>query len=192
MHDLLLSHLSKHISLSDEEAAQLMTYFEPKALKKKAYLCRVGEIFREATFVDQGCFVTYSFDKNGKTHVAQVASEGWWAGDIYSFLTQKPSDYFVESLENSKVLQISKARLETLYLEVPKMERYFRIIIQNAYISMRERMMSAMSKPAAQRYMEFLEAYPGLDQRVPQYVVASYLGIRPEFLSRIRKKLSRS
>lgn len=191
MYNLLLDSLAKHVSLTREEKDLLMSFFEPKTFRKKEYMLRAGEVLRHAVFVARGCFTTYSVDKAGKTHVAQIAVEGWWAGDIYSFLSQEPSEYFVESIENSEVLQTSKEKLEELYVKIPKLERYFRILVQNAYISFRNRIVSTMSKPAEERYLKFIQTYPGLEQRVPQYIIASYLGIRPEFLSRIRKNLAR-
>ena len=187
----LTESLERHVSLTGSEMGLLASFLEPGTVGKKEYLVRPGDVFHRATFVSQGCFTMYSIDKAGKLHVAQIASEGWWVGDIYSFLAQKPTDYYVQSVENSEILQISKEKLEMLYIKVPKLERYFRILVQNAYISFRERMISAMSKPADERYLEFLSTHPGLVQRVPQYVIASYLGIRPEFLSRVRKKLTR-
>ena len=127
-----------------------------------------GEIFRHATFVNQCCFTMYSIDATGKAHVAQIAREGWWVGDIFSFLAQEPSEYHVQSIENSEVLRVNKEKLEELCIKIPKLERYFRILVQNAYISFQNRMVSSMSKPAEVRYIEFLEMYPGLEQRVPQ------------------------
>ncbi len=191
MYTLLLDSLAKHVSLTEQEINLLTSYLIPKTLKKKEYLLREGEIHHKATFVNQGCFIMYSLDKNGKAHVAQIAVEGWWVGDIYSFFTLKPSDYFVEAVEKSEVLQMNKEELEELYIKIPKMERYFRILVQNAYISYRNRVVSSMSTPAVERYLQFLKTYPGLEQRIPLYTIASYLGVRPEFLSRLRKKLAK-
>jgi CRP-like cAMP-binding protein len=191
MYTLLLHSLSRHVCLTEQEKDLLCSCFVVKTFQKKDYLLHTGEVFRHATFVNKGCFSMYSVDKDGKAHVAQIAMEGWWAGDIYSFLTQKPSEYFVEALEEAQVLQISRQQLEELYSKVPKMERYFRILVQNAYISFRNRVVSSMSQSALERYQEFTQTYPLLEQRIPLYTIASYLGIRPEFLSRLRKKLSK-
>lgn len=191
MYAHLLQSLSKHVSLTAQETDLLISLFELRSIKKKGFLLREGEVFRHATFINQGCLTMYSTDKGGKNHVVQIAVEGWWAGDIYSFLTQKPSEYFVEALEDSEVLCIGHKQLEELYHKVPKMERYFRILVQNAYISFQNRTVSSMSTPAPERYLSFLEKHPGLEQRIPLYVISSYLGIRPEVLSRIRKKLAK-
>lgn len=190
MDTLLLNSLSKHITLDDQEIELISSFFNSKTVKKKDYLLREGEIFRYATFVRKGCFIMYSSDKNGKKHVTQIAVEGWWSGDIYSFLSQKPSTYFVEAIEESDVLQVSHKELEQLYSRVPKMERYFRILVQNAYISFQNRIVATMSSTALERYLEFLEKNAELEQRLPLYTIASYLGVRPEVLSRLRKKLS--
>ncbi len=190
MDRLLLQSLLRHISLDSQEIELIASFFKSKHIKKKNYLLREGETFRYASYVKQGCFVMYSSDRTGKNHVTQIAVEGWWSGDIYSFLSQKPSSFFVEALEDSEVLQVSKDELEQLYVLVPKMERYFRILVQNAYVSFQDRVLSSMNSSALERYLEFIKKYPNLVQRVPLYTIASYLGIRPEVLSRLRKKLT--
>ncbi len=190
MYPNLLESLSKHIALTPEEQELVCAAFKLRSVVKKECLLRPGQVFHHATFVRKGCFTMHTFDKNGKASVVQIAVEGWWVGDIYSFLTQKPSEYFVEAIESAEVLQIHHEKLEELYTRVPKMERYFRILVQNAYITFQNRVVSSMRQTAQERYMEFQQTRPGLEQRIPLYTIASYLGIRPEFLSRIRKRMA--
>ncbi len=191
MYALLLTHISTYIALDHDEIILLTASFRPNILKKKAYLQHQGEVARFETFVTKGCLRTFYMDEKGQEHIAQFAVEGWWIGDLYSFLTQTPSRYSIEALENCELLQIDKNALEALYLKVPKMERFFRIIIQNAFIASQNRIISTMSKTADERYLEFISKYPNIEQRVPQYQVAAYLGVTAEFLSRIRKKFAR-
>lgn len=187
MHDILLQTLTQHVPLRSEEQKLVTSFFEARAVKKKGYILRAGETLRSATFVANGCFKMYSLDEAGKEHVTRIAMEGWWVGDIESFLTQKPSSYFVQALEHGTVLQVSKDNMETLYRIVPAVERYFRIVVQKAYIAFQSRIVASMSKPAAERYRDFCAMHPGIEQRVPLHTIASYLGVTPEFLSRIRK-----
>jgi CRP-like cAMP-binding protein len=191
MYELLISQLSKHISLDPTETDRLKDYFRVKQLKKKQFLQHQGDVTYYETFVTKGCLRTYYLDQQGQEHIVQFALESWWIGDLYSFLTQHPSRYTIQALEDCELLQIDKNSLEELYQEVPKLERFFRIIIQNAFIASTNRVLSSMSQPAEERYLEFIGKYPDIEQRVPQYHVAAYLGVTAEFLSRIRKKFSR-
>jgi CRP-like cAMP-binding protein len=190
MHLLLLQHLSRYISLDSEETILIREFFRPKYLKKKDILLQHGEISRFENFVTKGCMRAFYIDTTGEEHIVQFAVEDWWISDMYSFLTQTPAMYTIEALEECELLQIDKNSLEELYLKLPKMERFFRIIIQNAFIASQKRIISAMSQTADERYQAFISKYPTIEQRVPQYQVAAYLGITPEFLSRIRKKFA--
>ena len=190
MLDLLIRHLSRYISLEKEEIAILIAAFKQKQLKKKEFLLHQGEVCRFETFVTKGCLRAFHLDDKGEEHIVQFAVEDWWIGDMYSFLTQTPASYSIEVLEDCELLQIEKNALEELYLKLPKMERFFRIIIQNAFIASQKRIISSMSKTADERYLDFIKKYPNIEQRLPQYQVAAYLGVTPEFLSRIRKKFA--
>jgi CRP-like cAMP-binding protein len=132
---------------------------------------------------------TYTLDANGFEHIVMFGIEDWWVGDLFSFLTQKPSAYFIDALEDSEVLQISKTNLDKLYERVPKFERFFRLILQNAFIAQQERINQNLSYTAEQRYLEFVKKYPHLEQRLSQKQVSAYLGITPVFLSMLRRKL---
>lgn len=190
MYSLLIKNLSKHISLDREEIILLTSAYKPKHLKKKEFLLHQGEVSRFENFVSKGCLRAFNVNDKGEEHIVQFAVEDWWVGDMYSFLTGTPSTLYIEALEDCELLQIDRPGLEELYLKLPKLERFFRILIQNAFIASQNRVLSSMSKTADERYLEFIRKYPNIEQRVSQYQIAAYLGVTPEFLSRIRKKFA--
>lgn len=149
-----------------------------------------GDIARYETFICKGLTRTYEVDEKGQEHVLFFGPENWWVGDLYSFLCDVPSQYNVDCLEETEVLQISKPDLDLLYIQAPGMNQYFRILFQNAYISFAQRTSSSLSKPAMDRYREFKEKYPYIEARVPDHQIASFLGITPQSLSRIRRQLA--
>ncbi|MGN7786439.1 Crp/Fnr family transcriptional regulator [Niabella sp. 22666] len=187
----LIEHFSKYIKLESEEIEIIHSSFSQKSLKKKEFLLRSNQICRTESFIISGCLQTYSIDENGFEHTLNFAIEDWWTGDLLSFLTDAPSLYNIIALENSELLQITKPNLEKLYLTVPKIERYFRLLIQNAYVTQQERINQSLSQTAEQRYLAFVEKYPAYLKRISQKHIASYLGITPVFLSMLRKKISR-
>jgi CRP-like cAMP-binding protein len=129
-------------------------------------------------------------DHNGVEHITQFAIEGWWISDMNSFLTQENATYNIDAIEDSKVLLLDMTSQETLFKEIPKFERYFRILIQDSYVALHKRLLSNITESAEEKYLRILNNYPQLIQRMPQHMIASYLGIKPETISRIRKKLS--
>jgi CRP-like cAMP-binding protein len=145
-------------------------------------------VSKTENFIAKGCLRTYSIDANGFEHIVLFGTEGWWMNDMYSFLTQTPATYYIDALEDTELLQISRADLDLLYERVPKFERFFRIILQNAFIAQQRRIHHSLSDTAEQRYLHFLEKYPQLEQRIPQKQIAAFLGITPEFLSMLRRK----
>ena len=128
----------------------------------------------------------FILDNDGQELIVMFAIENWWTGDLGSFITQTPADYNVQCLENCVLAQVSYEDLQQLYLQVPKLERFFRIIIQRAFVAAQKRLINNLSLSAKERYLQFREEYPQVEQRVPQYMIASYLGITKEFLSKIR------
>lgn len=190
MYENLLQHVSRRINLNKEEEAFFISLLQHQKLRKKQFLYKEGEVCKYSGYVLKGCLRTYELDEQGNEHVLQFSIEDWWVGDLYSFFTGIPSRYYVDALEPTELALIDLASQEMLYEKIPKFERYFRILIQNAFIASQRRVISAISKPAEERYLEFHERYPSLEQRIPQHQIASYLGITPESLSRIRKQLS--
>lgn len=187
--DLILQNITKYIPLDRTEADFFVSLLQSKTLKKRDYLLRQGDICKTENFIIKGCFRVYSIDENGVEHIVMFGIESWWISDLYSFLTQAPADYFIEALEDSEILQITRENLDRLYEKVPKFERFFRIILQNAFITQQNRIKQNLSSSAEERYLYFIERYPQMAQRVSQKQVAAYLGITPVFLSMLRRKL---
>lgn len=190
MYDLIKTHISRYISLTGEEFDFFTSLLKQRKLKRKQYLLQAGDVCRYESFVNKGCLRTYSVNEKGQEHVLFFAIEDWWTGDLHSFLSSTESVYHIEALEDCELLQLDHDSLERLYKEVPKFERFFRIVIQNAYVSLQKRVSTSLSDKAEERYVSFIQKYPQLEQRLPQHQLASYLGITPESLSRIRKQLS--
>ncbi|HEY0298054.1 MAG TPA: Crp/Fnr family transcriptional regulator [Arachidicoccus sp.] len=187
--DLLSQNVVKYISLSQEERELFLSYFIEKNLKKKEYLLREGEINKGTAFVTDGLLRSYSVDKNGFEHVIQFAPTGWWIGDMYSAIKQKPARLFIDALENTEFLFLYNSDMEMLYKKIPALERLFRILAQNAMISYQARLINFLSLPAKERYRNFCEQYPSLTECLPQKQVASYIGVTPEFLSKMLSEL---
>ena len=189
---LILENISRHIDLTEDEADYFISLLKQRTLRRREFLLKSGDIARHETFVVKGLLRAYTVDKSGYEHVAMFASEGWWISDLYSFLTQTPGSQNIDALEDSEVLQIEKRDLEKLYLEVPKFDRFFRILLQNAFVANQQRILASISQTAEEQYLAFVKKYPSLEQRVPQHQVASYLGITPETISRIRRGLAKT
>ncbi|MGZ3859374.1 MAG: Crp/Fnr family transcriptional regulator, partial [Flavisolibacter sp.] len=189
MWDLLVQNIAKrNIILTSEELETLQSLFTHRRFRKNQYILQQGEIARYETFVVKGLTRTYEVDDKGQEHVLFFGPEEWWTGDLYSFLSDLPTNYNVDCLEDTEVLQISKKNLDALYEKVPKINQYFRILFQNAFISTAQRVGASLSKSALERYQEFREKYPHIEQRIPNHQIASFLGITPQSLSRIRRQ----
>lgn len=189
MSDLLFRNISQYINISEQDFQQFVKLFELKTFKKKEVVLKEGDYCLFEGFVLNGCFKIYYLNENGFEQTLYFAVEGWWITDIDSFMNNVPSILNIEALEDSEVLMISKKDKEYLYETMPQIEKLFRIMNQKSSVSLQRRILSLTGKTADKRYLEFLEKYPGLEQRITQQQVASYLGITHEFLSKIRKKL---
>ncbi|MDB5152765.1 MAG: hypothetical protein JWR54_1516 [Mucilaginibacter sp.] len=182
---LLLEHVFKHITLTQEEQSYFVSLLNVKKLKKKQYLDQEGDISKGPAFVTRGILRSYSLDKNGFEHVIQFAPPGWWIGDMYSIVKQKPGRLYVDAIEESEILWLWKSDLDKLYSSIPKFERFFRILAENAIVGFENRLISNLSLPAIERYAQFCRVYPSLIESLPQKQVASYIGVTPEFLSKM-------
>lgn len=189
MFEYLYQKVSETIAVSDEEFEFAKTLFIPKKLRKKRLLLQEGDPCKYTVFVEKGLLRSFTTDEKGSEHILQFSLEGWWAADLYSFLTGEPSDYNIEALEDSELLLITEPAWDTLLEEVPAFERYFRILIQNNLIATQKRLLGSFSETADVKYQKLLIDFPDLIQRVPQHMIASYLGITRETLSRIRSQI---
>jgi CRP-like cAMP-binding protein len=189
--DLLISNVSRYISLTGDEIEFFTSLLKSKSLANGEFLLREGEVSKFESFVTRGCLKTYFQDEMGSEHIIDFSIEQWWADDLYSFLTQTPSKSNIKAIEDTDILQIGKLDLELLYGKIPKFERFFRILFQNAYITQREQINLALSASAQERYLLFMKKKPYAEERFAQKDIASYLGVTPQFLSTLKKKLNR-
>jgi CRP-like cAMP-binding protein len=184
----ILANVAKHVALDKKETDHFSTVLKELSVAKKDVLLQQGKVCNQIYFVNKGALRAYYVDKNEKETTIMFGVADWWITDMYSFLNQQPALMNLEALETSEVLELSKTNLDELYIAVPKFERFFRMIIQNAYVREQVRVIHSLSMTAEERYAIFLQKYPQIAQRVTQKQIASYLGITPEFLSAIRAR----
>lgn len=187
----LISHFYNYLPLNEKEKEELSNRVIEKSIKRKQFILQPHDVCRHYTFVISGLFKMYGVDKNGTDHNIQFASENEWIVDIGSFHSDKESRLYIEAIEPSVILQIEKSNLLYLYTNYPKFDRNFRVIIENKFIELENRVLQNISSTAEERYETFLEQYPKLSNRIPNTQIASYLGITPEFLSKIRNHISK-
>lgn len=187
--DLILQNISGYVQLSKEEKVLFISMLQPLTIKRKQMLLQSGEICKNSSFVIQGCLRGYYLDKNGNEHVLSFAPENWWMADMYSLISQKPGILNIEALEETEVLQLSKHNQQKLYELTPKFERFFRIITENSLVAYQQRLMDNLSLTAEERYQNFIKRYPSLVNRLPLKQIATYIGVTPEFFSRMRSDM---
>lgn len=184
----ILTHFDKYLPLNDTEKEALTSRLTERKVKRKQYILQEGDICKYFTYVVEGCFKMYGVDPSGSEHNLLFAAEDEWITDLDSLHKERPSQLFIEAVEPATILQISKGDLWYLYTNYPKFDRNFRVIIEDKYIELQNRLLQTFSTTAYQRYESFLEQYPNLANRLPNTQIASYLGITPEFLSKIRNE----
>lgn len=185
----LIEYFNQHLSLDEEEKFIVEKVFKKRRIKRRQFILQEGDVCKLNTFVIEGCFKMYMIDTKGKEHNLQFAIENWWIGDIGSFHTEQPSKLYIEAIENSLILQINKEDQLKLFVEYPKFNRIFRVITENALVSNQRRILQNISSTAEERYLDFMERYPHFFNRISNVQIASFLGVTPEFLSTIRKRL---
>ena len=183
-------NIAKHIALTELETVGFCSLFKPKKVKKKDFILRAGQVCKFEAFVTKGLFKVYHIDPAGFEQILYFAIENWWVTDIDSFTTGQPSQLYIEALEDSEVLLISKKDKEFAYTNIPEIEKLFRVMTQKTHVALQRRMVDNLSKTADQRYADFIERYPQIYQRLSNLQMAAYLGISHEFLSKIRNKLA--
>ncbi|GAB5564604.1 MAG: Crp/Fnr family transcriptional regulator [Winogradskyella sp.] len=187
-----LDYINHYISLTEAEEALLLSKVIPRSYLKHQFIVQQGDVCKSANFIVSGCTKMFYMDADGQEHVVMFAIEDWWSSDLGSFITQSPADYNVQCLEPCEVIQFTYDNLEILYKELPKLERLFRKIVERAFVASQKRIIRNFSLSAKERYQIFRTTYPKIDQRVPQYMIASYLGITKEFLSKIKRELAKA
>lgn len=188
----LIDYFENHLRLDEEEKAMVEEVFKERSVKRRQFILHEGDVCRHNTFVIEGCFRMYMADERGREHNLQFAVENWWIGDIGSFHSEEPSKLFIVALENSIVLQIKKEDQLRLFVDCPKFNHIFRVFTENALVSAQRRILHNISSTAEERYLDFLNRHPYFFNRISNVQIASYLGVTPEFLSTIRKKLVKS
>jgi len=187
MYDLIFKHLEEKVSLTQADKELIMTFFKPKKLKKKQFLLVEGHACKYMAFVNKGLLKAYNVDDKGNEHINQFSPEGWWTSDMSSFFSGENAFYSIDAIEDSEVLLITSEDFENLTLQVPVMDRYFRLLFQNSLITKERRLISSHTHTAEEKYKYILENNPNLIRRIPQNLLASYLGLSPETLSRLKK-----
>ncbi|WON94987.1 MULTISPECIES: Crp/Fnr family transcriptional regulator [unclassified Sphingobacterium] len=190
LYENILKNVSKCITLTEEEIQIFTGLLTVRKVPKKTLLLQEGEVCQFEGYLQKGCVRIYYLDENGFEVTLAFAVEDWWISDIASFHYHTPSSLYMETLEDSELLVLTPETKETLLLDVPKFERVFRMLVQRRLTVLQNRLIHTMAKPAADRYLEFIALYPTISQRIPQYYIASYLGVSPEFVSIIRKRLA--
>ena len=192
MHAALLKHINGFLlkPMSPTEEKAITDRFVPRAYRKRQFLLQAGDPCVKNSFVVEGCFRAYVVDTDGKEHNLQFAVENGWTLDMGSLYKEEPSEMNIEALENSSVLQIDRKAFYELYDHFPVFDRYFRILAENAYIAVQKRLVRSHSFTAEARYLDFIARYPHLLNRISDAKIASFLGMTPEFLSKLRRNLN--
>ncbi|MDJ1482884.1 MULTISPECIES: Crp/Fnr family transcriptional regulator [Xanthocytophaga] len=191
MYDIFHKYLEEKITLTSEESERIRSFAILKKLRKRQYLLQEGDVWQYHAFITKGCVRTYSVDDKGNEHVIGFASENWWTGDRESLLSGNPSRFNIDALEDSEIILFTNANFELLCSEIPAFNNLINTILQRSFVVAQNRIEAALSYTAEEKYLNFVNKYPGFATRIPQSMIASYLGMTPETLSRIRSQITR-
>ncbi|QQQ28685.1 Crp/Fnr family transcriptional regulator [Chryseobacterium indoltheticum] len=189
MFDILISHIQNKVSLTEEEKTELQSFFSVKKLKKKQYLLQEGDVCKCLSFVNKGLLKSYFTDEKGGENINMFAFEGWWISDFKSFINQEKAVLNIDAVEETELLMITLEDYDKLMLKIPVMDRYFRILYQNSLVTKDYRLIASNSYTAEEKYLQLVQKNPEMIKRIPHNLIASYLGLAPETISRIRKKI---
>jgi CRP-like cAMP-binding protein len=189
MYDPLLQSISRYVPLSPEDEALICSQVTARRVRKGQFLVHEGAVSRSTIFINKGSIRTYFIDLDGNEHIIQLGIEGWWIGDLQSYTTRQPAKLNVVAMEDSEVLEIEYERHQYLYEHSRACERYFRILMQQALVAFQQRMLQNLCMTAEERYRQFVDQYAMFALRIPQKYVASYLGMTPEFLSKVKRRV---
>jgi len=188
MYQNIIQHIRKHVSLSESEVVVFNKYVEKHQFKKKEFILQERKVCKQLYFVEKGCLRMYFINKKGVEQITQFALDGWWISDYQSFLNKTPSDYYIQTIEESVIISIDNQNLDKLLIELPHLEKYFRLIMQKAIAGAQHRSKLLYEMSKEEFYIHFSSCFPEFMSRVPLYMIASYLGLTPEYLSELRKK----
>ena len=190
MFNLLRKNIEKRVHLTNEEFEICKKFFTPKKIRKHQFLLQEGEVCKHIAFVNKGCLREYTIDNKGVEHIMQFAIEDWWVADLNSYLAGTPAIYNIDAIYDSEVLLLEKSARDVMLDNCPKIERYFRLLMEANYVASHRRITESLTTSAEERYVNFIKTYPKLLKQIPQNQIASYLGITPQSLSRIRKEMT--
>ncbi len=189
--EFILQNIAKIVALTPDEEFLFLSKTTTHQYKSKTVLLNAGEVCKTSYFVNSGVLRSFNINDNIVEHVLSFACSGWWISDMYSLLSQKPGNLFIQVIEDAEVVLLSKENQEILFQEIPKLERFFRVLTENSLVAHQERLMDNLSLNAEERFQKFCRKYPDLIQKVPQKQIASYLGLTPEFFSKMKSKILR-
>jgi CRP/FNR family transcriptional regulator, anaerobic regulatory protein len=184
----LILNVKKYIDLEEDKILILKNYIRCFNVKKSEFLLKEGQVCRSMYFVEKGCLRMFFINKKSTEQITQFAIENWWLSDYFSIMDENPTDYYIQAIENSEILEINKLSYDELLIEIPQLEKYFRIIMQKAVAASQHRAKLQYQMSKEEFYQHFITSFPEFIQRVPQYMIASYLGLTPEYVSELRKK----
>ncbi len=190
-HHLIIKNVSRFIELTDLEKHRFISLLKEITIKKKNFLLLEGDVAKYEYFITNGCLKTYTLDEDGTQHISMFGIEGYWTTDMASFISREPSRFFVEALEDTELLAISRPNYDLLFKEIPKFERFYRILYQRSLMSYIQRSNHGISLTAEERYLRFKEKHPQIIKRIKQKDLAAYIGVTPEFMSMIKKKIKK-
>jgi CRP-like cAMP-binding protein len=190
MFEELFKNIQQKISITEKEEELCRSLFIPKKFRKRQYLLQQGDVSKYTAFVEKGLLRSFIIDDKGAEVIMQFAPEGWWIGDMYSSITGEPAENNIDAIEDTETLLLTPQAHDQLLQQAPVFERFFRLQLQNSFIALQRRLKSNITQTAEEKYKNFVRLYPNIVQRVPQHNIASYLGITPESLSRIRKQMA--
>jgi CRP-like cAMP-binding protein len=190
MFEKFLESVGQKVTVGPVELEKLKPFFIPKKVRKRQYILNAGDVCHYITFVEKGLLRSFTVDDDGREHVVQFASEGWWISDVGSFVSGKDALYNIEALEDGELLHLTRQAMDELLVQFPVMEKFFRLLMQNNIVALQRRVVAYMSLSAEEKYLKLMEVAPDILNRASQQHIASYLSVTPETLSRIRKKIS--
>jgi len=188
MFELLFAQIQEKVPLSEKDKEDLAFFFKYKNLRKRQFLLHEGEICKQLAFVTKGALKSYTIDEKGNEHISLLGWEGWWISDFRSFIYSEEAILSIDAIEDTELLLITREDYEAMMFKVPVMERYFRILYQNSLATKDRRLISSNTYTAEEKYRQLIESYPQILQRIPQHLIASYMGLTPETFSRVKKK----
>ncbi|HMC02421.1 MAG TPA: Crp/Fnr family transcriptional regulator [Flavobacteriaceae bacterium] len=186
----LLTYIQNFVELTSEEILYLKANLSSRKYLKGQFVLQQGDVCKTSSFIIKGCTKMFYVDDDGQEHVIMLGIEDWWVSDIGSFINQIPSDFNIQCLEDTELIQFPFDKMENIYIKIPKLERFFRKIVERGLAATQKRIIRNFSLTAKERYIIFRNSYPSIEQRIPQYMIASYLGITKEFLSKIKSQLT--